>query len=794
MKSSQLMTFLVSVLLSSVTQAESKVWNRNWRFRRADQAAWQVCHLPHSFSAPYFLGPDFYTGDGFYEKTLTAEETTAEHLFLDFEAAFQFADVQVNGKLVKSHASGYTGFRADLTPALGKGKPAIVKVRVNNEWNPVICPRAGEHVFSGGIYRNVHLVSEGKAWIDFNGLKVTTPVVSAAKGMAEARVKVCGKGATQVQFAFNGKKVTQKVVAPCEVRQTFDVQNPRLWSPESPALYPLTVKVDRSEATAKVGFRTLQFTKDKGFFLNGQHYFLLGANVHQDHAGWGDGVTAASARRDVQMIKDAGFNFIRGSHYPHSKAFLDACDEIGILFWSEGGIWGMGGCKARFQWWNTTCIPPDEKDQPAFLASAETLVREMIDDAYNHPCVLAWSVCNEPFFVDPMSTQDASRQMIRHLLAVAREADPTRAAAVGGAQRGGFDSLGCDVIGYNGDGATLFRNPPAANLVAEYGSPVNVRPGKFDPAWSSFGNDRPAWRSGAAIWCGFDHGSIWENGSRMGIVDYFRLPKAIWYWYRDYLTGQKPAPNAIPGKATRLVLTAEKTILAACDGTDDTQLIVRLEDDEGRLIDEPRAVTLTVLKGPGEFPTGRSITFAPKGDIDLRAGLAAIELRANFAGETIIQATSEGLKPVELRILSKAGTCTDPDVQWVEGKSARTPDRPYKGRYRRNKTASTSAEAINLALNRPCLASSNVAQANRASDGDEKTAWKPAANDNNPWFIQDLEFSFPVKKIEPVGQGIKTIEVSKDGKTFVPQGQIKDVHQVRITLEVGGYLSEIRVY
>ena len=97
--------------------------------------------------------------------------------------------------------------------------------------------------------------------------------------------------------------------------------------------------------TSPLGFRWFKFTADQGFFLNGEHYYFKGANVHQDHAGWGDAVADSGFFRDVKLMKDAGFDFIRGSHYPHAPAFSAACDELGMLFWSENCFWGTD----RFQ-------------------------------------------------------------------------------------------------------------------------------------------------------------------------------------------------------------------------------------------------------------------------------------------------------------------------------------------------------------------------------------------------------------------------------------------------------------
>lgn len=781
--------FLMATVVAWALHAESKIWNRGWEFRRGDMRTWQACHLPHSFSAPYFLGPDFYVGDGWYRKRLRPEETQCENLFLDFEGAFQFTDVWLDGVRVGGHRSGYTGFRVDLTPALRRGQAQEVLVRVSNAWDARTAPRAGEHIFTGGINRDVRLVSEGPVHLAYQSLTVTTPDVSREKATVQATVTVRNTSAEPRTVAcaltlgaptLRGEPVTAaegmpssatvRVVLPPkgerQITHRFTVTAPRLWSPETPHLYPLTVVAEGSETRAEVGLRWFTFTKERGFFLNGEHLFLLGANVHQDTAGWGDGVTNASHARDVRLMKEAGFNFIRGSHYPHDPAFLTACDREGMLFWSEGGVWGMGGCRAEDTRWNASAVPHLPEDRPAFADSAETLVREMVRDARNHPCVIAWSVCNEPFFLaGGNGVQEASKALVRRLLAVVREEDPTRPAAVGGAQRGGFDALGAEVIGYNGDGARLYRDPPGPSLVAEYGSVITRRPGAYAPGWGEFANDRPAWRSGAAVWCGFDHGSIWESGSRMGIVDYFRLPKRAWFWYRNALRGLPPPEWPRKAKAEALRLEAEKTVLSACDGTDDTLLTLRLTDAKGTTVDDVRPVTLTVAEGPGEFPTGRTITFVPGSDIDLIEGQAAIVFRSHFAGETRLVATAEGLPPAELRIVTQKGPCADPDADFVPGVSRQTPDRPYAGRYVAPKKPLAAAD---LAPNRPCRASSNTADAPKANDGDPATLWRPAADDPAPAWTLDLEFRFSLRRARLNAEGSPTLEVSPDGSAFQP--------------------------
>ena len=165
---------------------------------------------------------------------------------------------------------------------------------------------------------------------------------------------------------------------------------------------------------------------------------------------------------------------------------------------------------------------------------------ELIRINRNHPSIVAWGMDNEVFF-SAQETMPEVRRLLREQVALTHRLDPTRPAAIDGAQRGDIDKLG-DVAGYNGDGARLFPNPGIPNLVAEYGSTMADRPGDYAPGWDELPNTpgadpakegswRLPWRSGEVIWAAFDHGSI--AGKRfggMGMIDYFRLPKRQYYW------------------------------------------------------------------------------------------------------------------------------------------------------------------------------------------------------------------------------------------------------------------------
>ena len=534
-------------------------FNRDWKFQLGDitnaqtvkfkDADWDSIGLPHSFSIPYFASSKFYIGYGWYRKHFTVPQTwRGQRINLEFDGAFQVAEVFVNGRRAGEHRGGYNGFSFDITDAVKSGDN-VVAVRVNNLWNGQLAPRAGEHTFSGGIYRDVRLVVTAPLHVAWYGTFVTTPQVSQESGTVNVKTEIVndsGKSKTAtVKTSICG--ATGHSVAEMESTQTvaanstviFDqtsqpIANPKLWHPDHPCLYSVkTTVLDAGKPvddfTSPLGFRWFKFTADQGFFLNGEHYYFKGANVHQDHAGWGDAVADSGFYRDVKMVKDAGFNFIRGSHYPHAPSFSAACDELGVLFWSENCFWGTGSFENP---WGVSAYPPELEDQAGFDQSVKDSLREMIRIHRNHPSIIAWSMDNEVFFT-AQSTMPKVRELLKATVALSRELDPTRPAAIGGCQRGDIDKLG-DVAGYNGDGARLFLDPGIPSVVSEYGSTIADRPGQYEPGWGDLQAEKFSWRSGEAIWCAFDHGSIaGRNFGAMGMIDYFRLPKRQWYWYRN---------------------------------------------------------------------------------------------------------------------------------------------------------------------------------------------------------------------------------------------------------------------
>ncbi len=749
-------------------------FNSDWRFALGDvpgaespdfdDAKWQAVGLPHSFSMPYFRAPSFYVGYGWYRKTLSLPVVPSGRRFsLEFEGAFQVAEIFVNGSPAATHKGGYTGFPVDITSFLHAGNN-VIAVRLNNNWDATIAPRAGEHVFSGGLYRDVWLTVTNSVHVAWTGTRITTPELSAASGRTAVETEVRNDSSvpadvvlhTQILDAHGTIVSTlpdhQLTVGPSEAtigkQQSSPIPHPHLWSPETPVLYHAVTSVsvsgkvvDRFET--EFGFRWIAWTADKGFFLNGKHRYFLGANAHQDQAGWGDAVTNKAIDRDVQLMKDAGFDFIRGSHYPHDPHFAEATDRIGVLFLSEVPFWGTAGFKSP---WAASAYPTDPSQGAAFEANVKQQLAEMIRINRNHPSIIAWGLDNEVFFT-AKETMPQVRKLLGDEVALTHELDPTRPASVDGAQRGDIDHIG-DIVGYNGDGAFMFPDPGIPNFVAEYGSTMAERPGQYDAGWGTdlartpgaeknTGDTYPwrlSWRAGESVWAGFDHGSIaGRKFGGMGMVDYFRLPKRQWFWYRNAYRGIAPPEWPKPGTAAALRLTSSSPLIQHADGTDDVQLIVTVVDAQGRAINNRPPVRLAIESGPGELPTGRAITFAADSDIQILDGQAAIAMRSWQSGNTHLRATSPGLKDAVLQIRTVEGP------MFVAGVTPLVADRPYLPPA--GSATGKAAGEERFGTNNPTAASSSAeAHSSRlVNDGDASTYWSPQAGDADPWVIVDPE-------------------------------------------------------
>jgi glycosyl hydrolase family 2 len=673
-----------------------------------DDSQWQWITLPHSFSTPYWGEPTFYAGYGWYRKQFTVPVSWAgKRIFLEFDGAFQDAVVYVNGIQIGEHKGGFTGFSMDITNAAHSGDN-LVAVQLNNIWNPEICPISGDHEFSGGIYRDVSLVVTDPLHVTWYGTFVTTPQISSTAANVNIKTEVANSDSNDAVCTVvntildpDGSSVASirsSQVVPANSIVVFDqtthpIPHPLLWDPDHPNLYKVETSIYKAPVRREdnsgggpfgrvvdnyespLGFRWIEWTAEQGFFLNGKHLFFFGTNVHQDHAGWCDAVADSGIYRDVQLVKDAGFNFIRGSHYSHSPKFTAATDALGIMFWSENCFWGSPGGSGG-AWGQSNGYPTNLPNPDAYDQNVLDTLRDMIRIHRNHPSVIIWSMCNEVFF---NADTTRTKALLQAEVNLCHQLDPTRKAAIGGSQRGlgqtypgtpayaqtRIDNLG-DVAGYNGDGASIpaLQDPGFPNVVSEYEqtSLGFRRPGPNDGEWGSVqldSNGNPIeypWRSGISFWCAFDYGTVYATPGQGassygadGLIDYFRLPKNAWYWYRNYLDKVPEPPARVAGTASKLQLTSTASRVAS-DGTEDCQLVVSVTAADGTPLSNSPSVTLSI-NGPSQFPTGSTITFdANNPDIPIRNGLAAIEMHVTGRGTITVQASSAGLQGAIVKI------------------------------------------------------------------------------------------------------------------------------------------------
>ena len=417
----KLITMMLAIVVATASaQTQRQLFDFGWQFTHNGKT--QTVDLPHDWDI--FEGPNsgkgatgtgggwFKAGKGEYRKTFKTPDS--ELVKLHFEGVYQKAEVYVNGQKAGQHHYGYTPFTVDVTPYLYKEKRENeVVVKVDNSEQPNCRWYSGS-----GIYRHVWLETMPALHIAENGVFVTTPEVSADKALVLVDVTVqnesqADRNATVVVGGAH-LMVAVKAGESKTVTTTLYVNNPRLWSPENPTLYEAKVKLKEAgnvidNATAKYGIRTFSFDAENGFVLNGQKVLINGACVHHDDGVLGAMAFDAAEIRKVCQMKEAGFNLIRTSHNPTTRAFLDACDSIGMLVIDEA-----------FDGWRTQKNPYD------YSTVIDSCFREdihaMVLRDRNHPCVISWSIGNEVIERKDIRVVYTARQMKKAI----HEHDKTR--------------------------------------------------------------------------------------------------------------------------------------------------------------------------------------------------------------------------------------------------------------------------------------------------------------------------------------------------------------------------------
>ena len=454
--------------LGKVTNGESS---------KLDHSDWHLLDLPHDWSIEplanqipdSIVGPfskasvgGFATGqtlggEGWYRKSfIISKESAQKRHELYFEGIYNQSEIWINGQKAYTNVYGYSSFRVDITPyCKPTGQENIIAVKVLNEGK-------NSRWYSGsGIYRHVWMITTEPTYLEDWGTFITTKSIDEDK--AQVAVSTTIKNSVAIKGNYNvvvelfspkGKRVskaTQNISIENSVKQELlfdlDIKKPALWSPETPNLY--NAKITLKSASEKidqlvipVGIRTIKFTVDNGFELNGKTTLLKGGCVHHDNGLLGAMAFDRAEERKIELLKKSGFNALRLSHNPMSESFMNACDRLGMLVIAEA-----------FDQWNGK-KNADDYHQYFKEWSAKDIKNFVLRDR-NHPSVIMWSIGNE---IRERIT-DKGRETAKYLGDEIRKYDTTRPVTAGVNKHWNKDRsamlpldnalVNLDVLGYN---------------------------------------------------------------------------------------------------------------------------------------------------------------------------------------------------------------------------------------------------------------------------------------------------------------------------------------------------------
>ncbi|WP_258099835.1 glycoside hydrolase family 2 protein [Marinoscillum pacificum] len=431
---------VVALLLVAVLTAQSQERmtniNESWEYlekdyQTPDQAlvseGWSRIDLPHTWNAldATDVIPGYRRSASWYKKSLKIATQADKRYFLYFEGSNMVTEVYVNQVKAGGHVGGYIGFEVEITEQLRNGENEVL-IRVDNSYNKQLIPSNQSDFFLfGGITRDLWLKTVSSTFIE--DVTIATPSVSAAVGQTNVQVDVDGPSIKGHKINLKVKNPAGKVVYTKEtavqdgqVTFEFSEKNPVLWDVSNPQLYTVEValldgKKQQDAVSDRYGYRWFEFKDHGPFYLNGKRLLLRGTHRHEEYAGIGAAIPNAMHRSDMEAIKEMGANFVRLGHYPQDPEIYKACDELGILVWDELP-WCRGGV-----------------GDDVWKANTKRLLTEMIDQDYNHPSVILWSLGNEIYWLPEFENGDDPAKINEFLSEIndlAHELDPYRKTSI----------------------------------------------------------------------------------------------------------------------------------------------------------------------------------------------------------------------------------------------------------------------------------------------------------------------------------------------------------------------------
>lgn len=535
-----------------------------------DTSSWETVDLPHDAILNGDIDESALLSSGFlprkiswYRRNFRLEESDRDKtVWLYFDGIGGISTIYVNGQEMEHLSNGYIGRRVNISDIAHYGdKPNVISVK-SDAREP-----QGWWYEGGGVYRHVWLYKTHKLHVDQFGVyvnpqkvdddewetNVETTIESEINEDATVEITSTIIDAAGEEIESETDELFIKARKKAILKQVIDIDEPALWDIDSPSLYTIKTVVKKGGEiidthSQRYGYRTIEFTADKGIFLNGRYIKMQGVCQHQDHAGIGVAITDEIRKFRIARLKEMGVNAYRCSHNPPGPEVLKYCDELGMLVMNEN----------RF-----------------FNSATEYLeqLREQVLRDRNNPSNIMWSLFNE----EGWQGDERGRKIVERMSYLVKEYDTSR--PVTGAQSGGYNKVGAfataDILGMN---YSLNKHELARELFPDkhvYGS-ENVSHfstrGEFETdrennifnnydqhhaAWGStlrhawkYVNERE-WDGGLYIWTGFDYRGEptprrWPViSSYFGILDTCGFPKDSFYLCQAYWT-KKPMAHVFP--------------------------------------------------------------------------------------------------------------------------------------------------------------------------------------------------------------------------------------------------------
>lgn len=440
-----LLLALAFLMLSGIARSQSKqarqviAINTDWQFKkdanRRDAALadlkWKKVSVPHTWNnLDIQAGKGFYAGEASYQKELlAAPDWKGKRIFIRFEGVGSLARLYVNDRYIGEHKGSYAAFAFDISYALKYGEKNKIEVKVNNEEREDVIP-INNRLFPiyGGIYRPVSLIITNQiniAVTDFAapGVYISQQDVSAKSAGIKLKLKLENKSeaAAKVTLSTTIYDATGKIVTQAEEKvlisrqgeqiytQQLNIITPHLWNGlKDPYLYKAVLRIADEkgiidEVSQPLGLRKFEMKPGKGFYLNDQPYRLLGVCRHQDKQDEGNALSNAQHLADLEDIKEMGATSIRFAHYQQSEYLYSKCDSLGFVIWAE--------------------IPFVNAVSTKEAENAQSQLRELIRQNYNHPSIYVWGLHNEVYGKTP---DDYTAVLTRALNDIAKTEDPDR--------------------------------------------------------------------------------------------------------------------------------------------------------------------------------------------------------------------------------------------------------------------------------------------------------------------------------------------------------------------------------